>query len=144
MPSWPLTCTAYGLAGTSPLPERSSARRLWWLTGETSILRYTRDLVERHGDRRYIMRPDFLLNFFALSPSMDQVRRTYRTVFPSLLGLRLSKRMDEEAFCDLMKKVTEAGELEPSRRLSAISSYSDRLKSDFRRQYATSMESSHG
>ena len=40
----------------------------WWLTGETAIVKLTRDIV-RQNKGRYIMRPGFLLNFLTLAPS---------------------------------------------------------------------------
>ena len=44
------------------------------------------------------MRPEFLLNFIALSPTTEQIRRSYETVFPTLLGIKLSNRMREDVF----------------------------------------------
>src|SRR5207249_2269420 len=57
--------------------------RTWWLTGETAILRHTKEIVDAHHGERYMMRPDFLLNFIALAPSASEVRRTYANVFPT-------------------------------------------------------------
>ena len=71
--------------------------RVWWLTQETKVIDYTRDLVSAKGSR-YIMRPEFILNFIALSPSTVDVRKIYETVFPTLLGIKLSNRMREEIF----------------------------------------------
>lgn len=106
--------------------------RTWWLTGETTILRYTRDLVSRHGGR-YIMRPEFLLNFIAMAPKLGQVRAAYNNIFPSLLGIQLANRVKEDVYQDMMKKVTEATNLESSKQEAVISLLSDKLKSDFRK-----------
>ncbi len=63
--------------------------RTWWLTGEKTILHHTRELVGVYGSR-YMMRPEFLLNFIAMAPRLGEVRNAYRTIFPSLLGIRLA------------------------------------------------------
>lgn len=109
--------------------------RTWWLTNESSILRQTRKLEASHGGARYIMRPDFLLNFFAFAPSAAQVRATYANVFPSALGVQLSRRMDQAAFHAVMDRLKEAESLDDARCLAIIADCSDRLKSDFSRRY---------
>ena len=108
--------------------------RTWWLTGETSILRHTAKLVASHGSR-YMMRPEFALNFIAMSPKYAEVRRAYENIFPSLLGVRLANRVKEEVYRDMMTKVREASLLEPGRVESVIATLSDQLKSDFVRVY---------
>lgn len=108
--------------------------RTWWLTTETSILRYTKDIVSQRGSR-YMMRPEFLLNFVALAPKLADVRRAYESVFPSLLGVRLANRVKEDVFRDMMTKIKAAQELEPGRREALIAQYSDQLKGDFRKIY---------
>lgn len=111
----------------------------WWLTDESRILAYTGELVRHHGDTPYMMRPDFLLNFIALSPNTAQVRATYANVFPSLLGIRMAKRMDEKAFHDLMDTVKGFANWDGGRKVAEIQSLSDRLKGDFQKRYAISI-----
>jgi hypothetical protein len=112
--------------------------RTWWLTSETTILKYTHDLVSRHGGR-YMMRPEFLLNFIAMSPKLGQVRAAYRNIFPSLLGIQFAKRVKEDVYHDMMKKVNEAACLEPGKQEAVISQLSDDLKSDFRKVHTHSL-----
>lgn len=81
----------------------------WWLTTEARILQYTKELVRQQRGARYIMRADFLLNFITLAPSTDEGRATLGHVFPSLLGIRLSRRMNEDIFHDIVAKVRIAG-----------------------------------
>lgn len=107
----------------------------WWLTGETSILRHTRELVRLNRDARYIMRPEFLLHFVALAPSASDSRKAFANIFPSLLGIKLAKRLDEKAFSSVMEKVDEASKLDDDRRGTAIAAIVDKLKGDFTRQY---------
>jgi hypothetical protein len=106
----------------------------WWLTGETSILRYTRDVV-RENRARYIMRPDFLLNFLTFAPSAHEARQAFATIFPSLLGIQLAKRMQPEAFNEIMSKVAEAEQLDDARRTVEMGKLTNKLKSDFNHGY---------
>lgn len=108
--------------------------RTWWLTTETSILRYTKEIVDQRGSR-YMMRPEFVLNFVALAPKLADVRKAYENVFPSLLGVRLANRVKEDVFRDMMTKIKAAQDLEPGRREALIAQYSDQLKGDFRKVY---------
>lgn len=108
--------------------------RTWWLTGETSIYKHTQHLVNRFG-ARYMMRPEFLLNFIAMSPKLSQVRAAYKGIFPSLLGIRLANRMKEDVYHDMMAKVKDAACLEPGRVEALVSQYSDELKSNYLKVY---------
>lgn len=106
----------------------------WWLTQETAVQKATFELV-RDKHAKYIIRPDFLLNFIALSPSMESVRKTYRSVFPSLLGVRLANRMREDIFHDVMGKAREAMEVDEARAVVIMSELSNKLKGDSYKQY---------
>ncbi|MGV0044171.1 hypothetical protein ACRU13_07740 [Mycobacterium colombiense] len=108
----------------------------WWLTSETSILRHTKPLVVKHG-ARYAMRPDFLLNFLTLAPKAADVRRTMKTVFPSLLGVSLSRRIGSDSFHAVMKQVDEAMEMDDARRAVKMAKIVDRLKGDMFRPFAS-------
>lgn len=106
----------------------------WWLTQETRIQRYTVGLVMDHG-MKYIMRPEFLLNYFALSPTKADVLASYRSVFPTSIGLQMGHRLRENDFHKVLAKVKEWTELEPGRRTSRIQKLGDMLKTDQKRNY---------
>jgi len=114
--------------------------KTWWLTAEARILRHTDHLVKGYG-ARYMMRPEFLLNFITLAPSVSEVRRAYRETFPSVLGLRLSRRIESSELKKVLRKVAQATELDPGRREATISQLSDKLKGDFLRPYAVRFKS---
>lgn len=109
----------------------------WWLTTEARILQHTKRLVREHRGAPYIMRADFLLNFMTLAPSAQEARATLGHVFPSLLGIRLSRRMNEDAFHTIMAKVRAAEDWDEARRTAAIAGLVDQLKADFRKRYDT-------
>ena len=105
--------------------------RTWWLTHETMVRKATVELVREKGSK-YIMRPEFLMNFIALSPTTEDVRRAYETVFPTLLGVKLSNRIREDLFHGLMKDAKDAMAIDDSRARVMMGDYSDRLKGDFK------------
>ncbi|MDQ0241274.1 hypothetical protein [Arthrobacter bambusae] len=109
----------------------------WWLTGETRVLRHTGQIVSKNAGGKYVMRPDFLLNFLTLAPAAHQARETFSSIFPSLLGVTLSRRMAEAPFKKMLGFVREAESLNDSRRMAVIAEYSDKMKSDLHRQYLT-------
>jgi hypothetical protein len=114
--------------------------RTWWLTSESKLLRCTDELIRSHMGSRFMMRPEFLLNFLALAPSASEVRTTFANIFPTVLGVKLSKRMNEQVFHGLMKKVHESDEMEPGRRKAQIAVSVDNLKGDFERQYMSGFQ----
>ncbi|MGY4457760.1 hypothetical protein [Bradyrhizobium sp. LB13.1] len=106
--------------------------RVWWLTQETSVWRATKDLSRRRT--RYMMRPEFVLNFIALAPSVDDVRKSFATIFPSVLGVRLSNRLRPQTFERVLEQIKEASELGEARAKTLAAELSDKLKGD---QYKT-------
>ena len=132
-----LACSVYGHRNRTREVSTTSefGFRTWWLTNESSILRHTRELRQANRGSRYMMRPDFLLNFFTFAPSAIHVRETFANVFPSALGLELSRRMDEEAFHKIMADMREAESYEEGRRVALMADCADRLKGDFERRY---------
>lgn len=101
--------------------------RTWWLTQESRILSYTKDIQKKYG-AEYIMRPEFLVNFLSLAPSMSDVRKSYSTIFPTILGIRLARRVKQDVLADVLKRVDETSEIEPGRVKSIVSELSDKLK----------------
>lgn len=128
----------------SALGESTSATvfgyHTWWLTTETRVLNHTRSIVGRHGGARYMMRPDFLLNFFTLAPDMTRVRQTYQRLFPSTLGLELSRRMDSNTVSAILDELAEAENYDEARRLSVMAKCADLIKSDFRRRHLQTLD----
>ncbi len=114
--------------------------RTWWLTHETKVRQYTGELVRARGSL-YIMRPEFVLNFIALSPTTEQVRRSYETIFPTLLGIRLSNRMREEVFHDVMVKIKEVQQVDDARAKVMAADMSNKLKGDHFKQYESDWSS---
>lgn len=114
--------------------------RTWWLTHETRVRQRTGHLVQERGSQ-YIMRPEFILNFIALSPSTEEVRRSYNTIFPTLLGVRLSNRMRDEVFHDVMNRTKKVKLVDEARAQAMMTNLSNRLKGDNFKKYEAELKS---
>jgi hypothetical protein len=81
------------------------------------------------------MNPEFLLRFLSIAPSGVEVKKTYRNIFPTILGIRLAHRVESDTLKEVLKKLDDAQNLEPEARLAKISLLSDELKTrNFRKQ----------
>lgn len=69
-----------------------------------------------------------------------ETRDTLGHVFPSLLGIRLSRRMNEDVFHDIIKKVEVAQDIDEARRTAAVAGLVDQLKANFNKQYDAQFE----
>lgn len=107
--------------------------KTWWLTHEAKIQKVTAPIVTANNGSRYIMRPAFLLNYFSLCPSAGEIQKSYRGIFPTLLGLQMGHRLDSNVYHQTLTKVDEWRNLEEGRRAAKIADLSDRLKTDHMR-----------
>lgn len=108
--------------------------RTWWLTHETRVRRATKELVTKRG-AHYIMRPEFLVNFVAFSPTTAEVRRSYEAVFPTLLGVKLSNRMPAQTFHQIMGRAKEVLETDGARQAVMAGDAANHLKAAFDKEY---------
>lgn len=108
--------------------------KTWWLTKEVAVLRAASALVETKR-AAFWMRPEFVLNFIALAPSKQSVLDSYKSVFPSLLGVRLANRVRPEIVRDFEKRIKEASEISDARARAQVAELSDTLKSDAHKHY---------
>lgn len=114
--------------------------KTWWLTHETRVRGVTTEIVKKRG-AEYIIRPQFVLNFIALSPTTEQVRQSYNTVFPTVLGIRLSNRMKKDIFHDVMGKVQEVRKVDEARATAMMIEMSNKLKGDNFKEYEADFNS---
>jgi hypothetical protein len=66
---------------------------------------------------------------------MDAVRQSFGTIFPSLLGVKLSNRMRSDVFQIVIEKIREASGIGEARARALASELSDKLKGDQFRRY---------
>lgn len=110
--------------------------RTWWLTQDGVVRKVTSALVVKNR-ARFMMRPEFLLHFIALAPSEEKVRNSFNTIFPTLLGIRLSSRLDPHVFKTTMDHIRDAFSVDEARARVRLESLSNQIKSDFLKQYET-------
>jgi hypothetical protein len=113
--------------------------KTWWLTGEKTTMRFTGDLVKQNFGF-YIIRPEFLLHYIALVPSRRDVKQTYKSVFPTLLGIKLSGRVEPDEYHKLLDRIKKYSEDEPARLKVKIEEEINKLKGDFIRDYDDSTD----
>lgn len=131
----------YGLR--SKYKETSSVSeyglKTWWMTNQTRVLKHTVDVI-RVNRSQYIMRPEFVLNFIAMSPNCEAVRNNFKNVFPSVFGIQLGHRLKEDVFHGIMSDVQDWKDYEPGRITTLMSDLSDKLKSDRLKRYERTLE----
>jgi len=113
--------------------------KTWWLTSEKTTMRFTRELVKKNYGF-YIIRPEFLLHYIALVPTRKDVKETYRSVFPTILGIKLSGRISPNEYHKILKGIKECSESEPERLKVKIEEEINKLKGDFIRAYDDSID----
>ena len=99
----------------------------WWLSsGEGAAVRAM--ARADNGTKRILMRPGFLEKFILLSPSAAQARQSMSDFLPSLVGIRIARRVAEEDYHRMMDSLREAESLEPGGRAAKIADFNDRLR----------------
>lgn len=113
--------------------------RTWWLTKETRVLKFTGDLVSKECGVHYIMRPEFILNFIALAPAAAKVRKSFRELLPTTVGLQLGEHLKPEIMHQLLAGTEEWADLSQERRAVIIEEKVNRLKFDRFKKYTQSI-----
>jgi hypothetical protein len=101
----------------------------WWLTQESKVQKHTIDIVRKNG-AKYLMRPEFLLNFFSLSPSVRDIRESYKTIFPSVMGIQMGNRLPDKLFHRVLEQVDVWNGQEDGRVAAKIRALCDQLKAE--------------
>ncbi len=104
--------------------------KTWWLTNQSRIRSHTNEIVKSNFNKHYIMKPEFLLNFIAISPSCAEARKTLENILPSNIGIELGHRLKEDVFHEVLSTVGDWKGYETGRVNTLISDLSDKLKSD--------------
>ena len=113
--------------------------RTWWLTKETQVLNFTALLVSREGGVPYIMRPEFILNFIALSPKAANVRQSLKDLLPTTVGLQLGQHLRPDVMHQLLSGTEEWASLSPERVAVIIGEKVNRLKHDRLKRYVANI-----
>ena len=111
-------------------PSNPFGFQTWWLTQADSVRRAARDLSVRNNRQQFMMRPEFLLNFISLSSNSTDIVKTYRAIFPTVLGVQLSNRVDVDQYNKIIAHANEIWKTDPARASVIVSESLNLLKGD--------------
>lgn len=100
----------------------------WWLTQDSVSSRAASMILPKCKGQRYVMRPEFLINFIAYNPTSPEVRHSLKTIFPSLLGIQLGTRLESDMLEKLLTKAKEMEGMDPARAQARAYELSDAIK----------------
>lgn len=116
-------------------PANPFGFKTWWLTQDGKVRKAAAPVVARHGGRRFMIRPEFLTNFISFAPSEAQVSASYKMIFPSVLGIKLSNRVADHMFRDVVRKANEVWSVDEERAGAMIADLTEKLKGDTMKIY---------
>ena len=102
----------------------------WWLTQDGKVRRAAASASIRRSGARFMMRPEFLLNYISLAPEHEEVVKSYRSIFPSVMGVRLSARLPDQTLEKVLDQAAEVAAYDDERAGAMITTYLDKLKGD--------------
>ncbi len=134
-------CGIYGLRSKNKETVTSTeyGLRTWWMTNQSRVLKHTSEIIRKKG-AKYIMRPEYILNFIAMSPNCEDVRKSFKAIFPSVFGIQLGHRLRDDVFHKVMSDVREWKDYEPGRITALMSDLSDKLKADRLKRYNLTLD----
>jgi hypothetical protein len=75
-----------------------------------------------------------------MSPSCEEVRRSFQGIFPSTFGIQLGNRLKDDVFHKILSDVTQWKDYSPGRITALMSDLSDKLKTDRLKRYEHSLD----
>jgi hypothetical protein len=104
--------------------------RTWWLSRDTTTLKAVTACFRHRYPLTCYLRPDFLYNFIALTPTLSDTQRVFDDMFPSLMGISLSRHLPEEIITLVHQAIKAHADLDPGRVKALLRNLADRLKTD--------------
>lgn len=86
--------------------------RTWWLTEEVRSYGVLKKSLE---DRKFAMRPDFIIDTLMMTPSSRDIKKSYANTFTTTLGVQMAKQLSKETLAIIMKEMAELSEYEEPR-----------------------------
>jgi hypothetical protein len=86
--------------------------RTWWLTEEVRSYNILKRSLE---DRKFAMRPDFIIDTLMMTPSSRDIKKSYANTFTTTLGVQMAKHLSKETLSVIMKEMAELSEYEEPR-----------------------------
>lgn len=116
-------------------PANPFGFKTWWLTQDAKVKRAAAKVVAKNHGQRFLMRPEFLLNFISFAPAVKEVANSYRAIFPTILGIRLSNRVSASTFRKVMEAANQIWNVDEARAGAMITDYTNSLKGDSLKVY---------
>ena len=121
--------------GNENSPGNPFGFKTWWLTQDSKVRRAAVGTVRKHGGRLFMMRPEFLLNYIGMAPKLADVHKSYESIFPSALGVRLSTGIRDADFRRVMRDAAEVSEVDDARASAMITALSTKLQGDALKEF---------
>jgi hypothetical protein len=110
--------------------------RTWYLTQDSISNMAFAYCFRSRKDSKFVMRPEFLLNYIAYNPTDEAVRQSLKEIFPSVMGVRLGSRLSPATLTKVLDSIEKAHQVDPARAISIIADHADALKSNKMRDFA--------
>jgi hypothetical protein len=118
--------------------------RTWYLT-QDSVSNFAFAYCFRsRREKKFVMRPEFLLNYIAYNPTDEAVRQSLKIIFPSVLGVRLGSRLPTKTITRVLDSIEEAHKVDPVRAASIVADLADALKSNRMRDFGLKYSPANG
>lgn len=104
--------------------------KTWWLSKDTLTFRAVSTCFKDKHLVSCYLRPDFLLNYIALSARRGQATKVFDQMFPTLIGVSLSHHVSKELSHGVHEAIDKHRALSPSRVRAIMGSLSTQLMTD--------------
>ncbi len=104
--------------------------KTWWLSKDTTT---HRAVISCFKDKQHVscyLRPDFLLNYIALSARSGHASKVFDQMFPTLIGVSLSHHVTPELSRGVHNAIRKHKQMSPARVKAVIGSLATRLMTD--------------
>jgi hypothetical protein len=75
------------------------------------------------------------LHYIGLNPGLEEVRRSFQGILPSVLGVHLGGHIDSRLYKKIIRSAVDIAETDEARAFAIIRSDTQSLQSDFGRFY---------
>ncbi len=102
----------------------------WWLSKDLVTHPTLRKALGDKYDISCYMRPDFLYNYISFAPNRQSVDATYKTLFPSFLGINISYHLPAEVIDAVHALVKQHKDKSHSRLRAILRTLIEKIKED--------------
>ena len=121
--------------GKEAAPGNPFGFKTWWLTQDGKVRRASKGTVAKNGGKVFMMRPEFLLNYIGLSPALSEVVKSYETIFPSSLGVRLASGIGDADFNKVMRDASALSGVDDARADAMVAAITEKLQGNVNKDF---------